>query len=375
MRVQFSYLDSKFKGFLDPGHEIYENLRVLMDRGDFTLGSAVEEFEQSLAQMMGVRYALGVANGTDALRIGLRLAGVGPGDEVITAANTFVASAGCIDELFATPRFVDMAPNYVLDPGLIERAITKKTKAIVPVHFTGEPCEMDEIMHIANKHGIPVIEDACQALMAEYKGRYCGNFGLAGAISLHPLKVLNGTGDGGVLVTNDKEFYEKAKLYRNHGLVGRNNISGFGCNSRLDTIQAVFLNYLIKETPAAMVKRRANADFYDSQLPSIPGVHVIERRPYAKSCFHLYFMEVDEALREELIDFLNANEIEARVHYPVPLQGVLELCGHSAKDFPLAYRQSARIVTLPVHEHLTPSQLSFCVSKVRQFMTEARRSW
>lgn len=371
MRVQFSYLDSKFKGFMDQGHEIYENLRTLMESGDFTLGKAVEQFEQSLAKLIGAKYALGVANGTDALRIGLRLAGVRPGDEVITAANTFVASAGCVDELFATPRFVDMAPNYVLDPGLIERAITKKTKAIVPVHFTGEPCEMDEIMHIANKHGIPVIEDACQALMAEYKGKFCGNFGLAGAISLHPLKVLNGTGDGGVLVTNDDKLYEEAKLYRNHGLIGRNEIKSFGCNSRLDTIQAVFLNYLIKETPAAMEKRRQNAAYYDTQLKTIPGVHIIDRKPYAKSCFHLYFMEVDEAKRDKLVSFLNDNQIEARVHYPIPLQGVLEVCGYSRKDFPLAYRQSDRIVTLPVHEHLTGEQLGFCVAKVQEFM----RSW
>lgn len=370
MKVQFSYLDSKLSHILDEDHEVLRNLRVLMKSGDFTLGKAVEEFEHSLAKLIGAKHALGVANGTDALRISLRLAGVRPGDEVITAANTFVASAGCIDELFAVPRFVDMADNYVLNPALIERAITKRTKAIVPVHFTGEPCEMDEIMHIANKHGIPVIEDACQALMAEYKGKYCGNFGLAGAISLHPLKVLNGTGDGGVIVTNDDEFYEKAKLYRNHGLIGRNNISSFGCNSRLDSIQAVFLNHLIKETPSAMINRRANAEYYDKQLRQIKGAKVIERRKYAKSCFHLYFFEVFSGLRDRLVKYLNDHEIEAKVHYPIPLQGALEVCGYSRENFPTAYRQSERIVTLPVHEHLEREQQDFVMDKVEEFLIE-----
>lgn len=370
MRVQFSYLESKLSNVLDEGHEVLAGCRKLMKSGDFTLGKEVAQFEESISKMLGVKHALGVANGTDALRISLRMAGVGAGDEVITAANTFVASAGCIDELFAAPTFVDMADNYVLDPALIERAITKKTKAIVPVHFTGEPCEMDEIMDVANKHGIPVIEDACQALMAEYKGKYAGSFGLAGAISLHPLKVLNGTGDGGVIVTNDTDFYNRAKLYRNHGLVGRNQVGGFGCNSRLDTLQAVFLNYLIKETPAALEKRRRNADYYDFILEDAPGVHIIERKSYAKSCFHLYFIEVDEGLRDRLVEHLNACEIEARIHYPIPLQGVLELCGYSKKDFPKAYKQSARIITLPVHEHLVATQQDFVAKKIKEFMNE-----
>lgn len=369
MKVQFSYLDSKFKGVMDPGHPIYENMKKLMETGDFTLGKAVDEFEKKVEKKLNVKHAIGVANGTDALRIALRLAGVGPGDEVITAANTFIASAGCADELFATPKFVDMADNYVLDAKLIEKAITKKTKAIVPVHFTGEPCEMDEVMYVANKHGIPVVEDSCQALMAEYKGSLCGTIGLAGAISLHPLKVLNGTGDGGLILTNDDEFAEKIRLYRNHGLVGRNNIKSFGCNSRLDTIQAIFLNYLIDFTTGWTEKRRVNAKYYDEHLSKIPGVHIAKRRPHAKSCYHLYFFEVEAHKRDKLVDYLNTHQIEARVHYPIPLQGALELTGHSKEDFPRAYEQSARIVTLPVHEHINKEQIDFVVEKVRAFLT------
>lgn len=368
MRVPFSYLENKFKGTMSPGHPIYENLKTLMETGDFTLGKAVEEFERKVEEKLNVKHAIGVANGTDALRISLRLAGVGPGDEVITAANTFIASAGCADELFAIPRFVDMADNYVLDAKLIEKAITKKTKAIVPVHFTGEPCEMDEVMYVANKYGIPVVEDACQALMAEYRGSFCGTIGISGVISLHPLKVLNGTGDGGLILTNDDEFASRVRLYRNHGLVERNNIRAFGCNSRLDTIQAIFLNYLIDFTTEWTRKRRANANYYHTYLPAIEGVFIVPRRSYVKSCHHLYFIEVDSNVRNQLVEHLNERKIEAKVHYPIPLQGALELTGHSRADFPKAYAQSDRIITLPVHEHLTHAQLDHVIASIKEFM-------
>lgn len=370
MKVQFSYLDSKFKGTMDPGHPIYDGLKNLMETGDFTLGKAVREFEEKIERLLNAKHAIGVANGTDALRISLRLAGIGPGDEVVTAANTFIASAGCADELFAKPKFVDMADNYVLDPSLIEKAITKKTKAIVPVHFTGEPCDMDEIMHIANKHGIPVIEDACQALMAEYKGKYCGTIGLAGAVSLHPLKVLNGCGDGGLILTNDDTLAEKVRLYRNHGLVGRNNIASYGCNSRLDTIQAIFLNHLVQFVEEWTGQRRMNALYYDKSLAGIKGVSIAKRRPLSYSCYHLYFIEVPAVHRESLVRYLNNHDIEARVHYPVPLQGALGIEGYTRKDFPRAYEQSERIITLPVHEHLTIEQIDFVVAKIKEFMED-----
>lgn len=368
MKVNFSYLESKLANTLDEGHEVLANLRALMRSGDFTLGKEVEVFEKSLAEMIGVKHALGVANGTDALRICLRMAGVGPGDEVITAANTFVASAGCVDELFATPKFVDMADNYVLDPDLIEAAITPKTKAIVPVHFTGQACDMDKVMAVANKYGIPVVEDLCQSLMSSHNGRYVGSFGVGGAISFHPLKVLSGTGDGGAIVTNDTAFYEKCKLYRNHGLIGRNQIQSPGCNSRLDTVQAIWLNYLIKETPRCLEMRYKNADYYDVGLSNVPGVKVVKRNESSRSCYHLYFIEVAANIRDTLVKFLNDHEIEARVHYPIPLQGMLEHYGYSIDNFPKAYAQSDRIVTLPVHEALTKEQLDFTLYQVVRFM-------
>lgn len=368
MKVRYSYLPQKFQGFLAEGHPCLEGLRDLLRSGDFTLGKAVKEFEKSFAELVGAKYAIGVANGTDALRIALRMAGVKPGDEVITAANTFVASAGCIDELFAVPKFVDMAAHYVMDANLLEKAITPKTKAIIPVHFAGEPVEMDMVMEVANKHGIAVIEDACQGVLAEYKGQMCGTIGLAGCFSLHPLKNLNCLGDGGVIVTNDEEVYKQIYKYRNHGLRDRDNVDFFGCNSRLDTLQAIFLNYLIKETKDTVGQRRANAKYYREQLLQIKGVAFPPERPHVNPCYHLFMFEVDEWHREGLLKFLNNNEIEAKVHYPVPLQGVLKLCGYTKDDFPQAFHQSDRIISIPTDEHISKEEQDFVILKVKEFM-------
>lgn len=368
MKVRYSYLPQKFKGCLNTDHPIYKGMNELLSSGDFTLGKAVQEFESKFAELVGARYAIGVANGTDAIRIGLRAVGVRPGDEVITAANTFVASAGAIDELFATPRFVDMAPWYVMDADRLERAITPKTKAIVPVHFTGEPVEMDQVMYVSKKYGIPVVEDACQAVLAEYRGKCCGTIGSTGAFSLHPLKNLNVWGDGGMITTNDPSLYDWIKRYRNHGMVNRDQIAHFGCNSRLDSLQAVVGNYLIQETKVTVGQRRANAEYYDKRLSEIPGIHLPSRRPWARPCFHLYMFQVDEKHREGLLNFLLQRNIEAKVHYPIPLQGALGVLGYSEKDFPRAFEQSRRIITIPTDEHVSRQEQDYCIKAISDYM-------
>lgn len=368
MHVRYSYLKQKFA---DP-NPMLELIKEVVASGDFTLGKAVEEFEGRFAELVGCKYAIGVANGTDAIKLPLKALGIGPGDQVITAANTFVASAGAIDELFAEPIFVDMAQHYVLDADLIESKITEKTKAIVPVHFTGEPCEMDMIMGIANNRGLAVVEDACQAVLAEYKGKMCGNFGIAGAISLHPLKNLNVWGDGGMIMTNDDWMNKELRLIRNHGLKNRDEITRFGVNSRLDAVQAAVGNYLIQFTKESVAQRRMNAAFYDEKLLAIPGVSIVPRRPHAISCFHLYMFEVNAVTRNGLVKFLNEQGIEAKVHYPIPLQGVLGMFGFGRNEYPKAFDQSDRIVTLPVDEHLTLEEMHYCTEKVREFMTNNR---
>lgn len=379
MKVRFSYLKEKFS---DPD-KIWARVKETVLAGDFTVscdrraGKEVFEFEQKFAKLMGCKYAVGVANGTDALELSLYLAGVRAGDEVIAPANTFVASLGAIGNLQARPVLVDMAPNYVIDPDKIEAAITPKTKAILPVHFCGNPCDMDKIMAISEKHGIPVIEDACQAYLAEWKGKCVGNFGLAGAFSLHPLKILNVWGDGGVVTTNNEQFYEELKLLQNHGMETRDKITRFPCrNSRLDAVHAAVANAQIDETPINVELRRQNARFYDEKFAGIPGVGFPNRFDDGLSVFHLYFIEVASGLRDHLYNFLEAAGIECKIHYRLPLyqQPGLSGLGYKPGAFPVADTQASRYITLPVDELVTNEMRSYVVDKVREFMT-GERAW
>lgn len=379
MKVPFSYLKEKFAN----PDAIWNRMRETVSAGDFTVsvdrksGREVGEFEQTFANMMGVKHAIGVANGTDALELSLWALGVRARDEVIAPANTFVASLGAIGNLQAVPKLVDIGPDYVIDASQIEKNITRFTKAIMPVHFTGQPCDMDEIMHVANKHGIPVVEDACQSFLAEYKGKCVGSIGHAGAFSLHPLKILNVWGDGGVVTTNDDRLAEEIRLHQNHGMQTRDNITRFPCrNSRLDAIHAAVANYQLPETPAGVEKRRANAEYYDEQLRAIDGVHIMDRKEHAKSVFHLYFIEVDAELRPGLYKYLQSCGIEPKIHYEVPLYlqpGLLGL-GYRRGDFPVADRLCDRILTLKVDECTTREQQDHVIASIRQYMM-GRRSW
>lgn len=369
MKVRYSYLQQQFAN----PEPIFEGIRELLKTGEFTLGPQVQEFEGKFAQLIGAKYAVGVASGTDALKLPLKALGVGYGDEVITAANTFIATAGAINEVGAINRFVDATPYYVMDAEKLEKAITKKTKAILPVHFTGEPVEMEQVMYVSNKYGIPVVEDACQSILCEYKGQTCGTFGVAGGFSLHPLKNLNVWADGGVIVTNDREMYEKLKLLRNHGLKNRDEIATFGYNSRLDSIQAIVGNWLIPKTRDITEKRRANAAYYDEAFRKMDGlVRLAPRREHVKQVFHLYMFEVNSDIRDQLLKFLNQSGIEAKVHYPIPLylQEGLKHLGYQKGDFPETDRQAREVVTLPVDQHLSRAEQDYCIQKVQEFFTK-----
>lgn len=365
MKVPFSYLKEKFA---NPEAAI-SGIRKLLERGDFTLGEAVTEFENKFAALIGVKHAIGVANGTDAIRISLKLAGVEPGDEVITGAHSFIASAGAIVELGAKPVFVDMNPRtFTLDVRSLESRIHSGTKAILPVHFTGQPAEMERVMEIARAYSIPVIEDAAQAVLAEYRGKKCGTIGKAGCFSLHPLKNLNVWGDGGFITTNDNDFAARIRLYRNHGLVDRDHIASFGCNSRLDTLQALVGLTLIDQVEETTMIRRKNAAIYDSELEGVPGVELADRHSYSKSCFHLYMFSVPYHKRDKLIEFLNENGVEAKVHYPIPMYRQRAFGIMVKQEFPKTDAMCKQIVTLPVHEHLSENQLQYAIDKVKEFM-------
>lgn len=365
-KVRYSYLQQQFAN----SEEILDGIRELLKSGAFTLGPQVEQFEKSFAKLIGVAYAIGVGSGTDALKLPLRALGIGHGDEVITAANTFIATAGAINEVGAKNVFVDATSTYTMNVDQIENAITDKTKAIMPVHFTGEPVDMKPLMEISRKHGIPIVEDACQSIFAEIDGQRAGTFGVAAGFSLHPLKNLNVWGDAGIIVTNSSKMAHKLKLLRNHGMKNRDEIEIFGYNSRLDTLQAIVGNWLIPQTESITEKRRANAAHYDSAFSKMSGlVKLAPRRKNVHQVFHLYIFEVEQKHRDPLLNYLISMGIEAKVHYPIPLflQEGLKHLGYKKGDFPETERQANEILTLPVDQHLSREEADYCIYHVKKY--------
>lgn len=363
MKVGYNYLP---KQFAQP-EAIFDEIRELLKTGDFTLGRQVGEFEERFAALIGSKYAVGVGSGTDALKLSLKSVGVQAGDEVITAANTFVATVGAIVELGATPVFVDVNQNYVMDVEEIEKAITGKTKCILPVHFTGEPVQMDVVMCIAEAYGLSVVEDACQSILAKYRGRNCGTFGATGGFSLHPLKNLNVWADGGMIVTDNPIIYDKLKLLRNHGLSTRDEVSIFGFNSRLDTIQAIVGNWLIGSADQITKKRQANARYYDRRLCEIEQVVLPPQREYCESVYHLYMFRVSKTQRGQLVQHLNNHGIEAKIHYPIPIYRQPAARPYFKGPMMWTDFQAESVVSLPVDQHITTEEQDYVISRIQEF--------
>ncbi len=338
-----------------------------METGDFTLGAPLQEFEQKFAGLMGAKHAIGVNSGTDAIKLALKCQGVGVGDEVITAANTFVATVGAIAELGATPVFVDCDDTFCMNVDLVEGAITEKTTAIVPVHFTGYMTDMRKLMPVAQRHNLAVVEDACQSILGEIAGQKAGTWSKAGAFSLHPLKNLNVWSDGGVIITSDDDFAHALKLQRNHGLVDRDTVGVLGCNSRLDTLQAVIGNWLIPQTESIAQMRIENADFYDKHLGALPQIEIPPRPNDFKIVYHLYIVFAED--RDGLLEYCLNNGIEAKVHYPVPIyrQPALQHLGHAEGDFPVTDSHAKKIITFPCDQHLSRSEMEYVIDTVCRF--------
>lgn len=364
MKVAYNYLN---KQFAKPDNLLKKAVKVVKT-GLFTLGSELEEFEKKFAKFHDVKHATGVANGTDALMLIMKALGIGYGNEVITAPNSFIATAGAIAIVGAKPVFVDVKEDYTINPELIEKEITKNTKAIIPVHLTGNPANMKSILKIADKHKLFVIEDAAQAVTAVYKNKPVGSWGTASAFSLHPLKNLNIWGDGGVVTTNDDDLNKKIRLWRNHGLRNRDECDFFAHNARLDTIQAAVGLVLLDGIKKITSIRKKNADFYDKSLRSLaPKVVVPSRQADVQQVFHTYVVQVEN--RPQLIEFLNKAGIETKIHYSIPihLQKAAQYLGYKKGSFPVTESQSEKILSLPIHQYLTKTQLSYVVEKIREF--------
>ena len=347
--------------------ELLEAIGDVIDSGKFILGDAVDRFERRFAVLIGVRFAVAVNSGTDALILALRVLGVGEGDEVITVPNSFVASTGSIVMTGAKPVFVDVGSDYNIDCSRIEGAITRKTKAILPVHLTGRPANMVEIMKLAKQYGLYVIEDCAQAVLAEYDGGPVGSFGTVNCFSLHPLKTLNAIGDGGVLTTNDEAVHRQLKILRNLGLMDRDRCVQWSGNSRLDTIQAAVLLVKLKYLESWTQKRRANATYYQTHLADIPQIECPKDGEDEKSVYHTFVIQAND--RDALKAHLAEKGVGIAIHYPVPihLHPAASKLGYHEGDFPNAEKQSKRCLSLPIHHDLQDTDLRYVVDTIAAF--------
>jgi aminotransferase EvaB len=361
--INHNYLEEQFAD-----HEvIWAKMREVVIRGDFTLGSEVDLLEKEYANICDTRHAIGVGSGTDALFLSLKALGIGEGDEVITTAFTFYATIGAIVTAGAKPVFCDIGPDYNINSAHIEAKITPATKAILPVHWSGKPCDMDAIEAIANKHNLAIVGDACHAISATYKGRAAGCMGTLACFSFHPLKNLNVWGDGGMITTNSDVLADKLRLMRNHGLAGRDECRMFAYNSRLDTIQAVVARHLLDKINHITEARVEHADYFDQELRALPQIIIPKRDTDIYQVYHIYSICCQR--RSELQKYLVENGVDAKVHYPIPmhLQPAADYLGHKKGDFPTAERIADNTLSLPVHEFITRDQQDHVIKLIKAF--------
>jgi dTDP-4-amino-4,6-dideoxygalactose transaminase len=356
--------------------EVDETIGRVLESSSFILGPEVARFEKEFAAFCGVELAVGVSSGTAALSLALLALGVKPGDEVITTPNTFIATAEAISGIGAVPVFVDIDPaTYNMDPSQIASAVSQKTRAIIPVHLYGHPADMDPVIEKAGTCGLKVVEDACQAHGAEYKGKRTGSLGDIAAFSFYPGKNLGAYGDGGALTTSNKELVEQIRLLRDHGSPHKYYHDIIGYNSRLDEIQGAVLNVKLKHLDDWNHRRRKNARLYDESLRHLVdrGLVITQKEAeWAKHVYHLYVIQVDKDVRDRLIQHLNANGIGSQIHYPVPihLQNAYKWLGHSKGEFPISEQIMERIVSLPMFPELEEQEIEFIVQKITAFLLQ-----
>ncbi|MGJ4892948.1 DegT/DnrJ/EryC1/StrS family aminotransferase [Bradyrhizobium sp. HKCCYLS3077] len=335
--------------------EVDAAIQSVLNSCQFTLGTEVAEFEKEFAAFSGSPHGVGVNTGTSALHLALLSAGVGPGDEVITVPFTFVATASAIHYTGAKPVFVDIDPvSYCMDPALLEEAITPRTKAIIPVHLYGHPADMDPILAIARNHGLAVVEDACQAHGAEYKGRRAGSLGDIGCFSFYPGKNLGAYGEGGMAITANTTFLRSLRMLRDWGAERKYEHVLKGYNYRLEGIQGAVLRVKLRYLEGWTEQRRAAASRYTAMLAD-KGVRVPTEAPYARHVYHIYAIRTSN--REALQTQLNARGVQTGIHYPHPihlLPAYADL-GYKAGQFPHSEKAAAEVLSLPMYPELAPS--------------------
>ncbi|MEN6373614.1 MAG: DegT/DnrJ/EryC1/StrS family aminotransferase [Smithella sp.] len=365
MNVPFLDLKAQYKTIKD---EISAAINEVIENTAFAGGPFVAKFENEFAKFCGAQHAIGVGNGTDALWASLVALGIGAGDEVITTPNTFIATAEAISLSGATPVFVDIdETTHNMNPELIEAAITPKTKAIIPVHLFGQPADMDPIMAIAEKHGLKVVEDACQAHGAEYKGKKAGSIGAAGCFSFYPGKNLGAYGEGGGIITNDEALAAKIRMFRDHGQAKKYYHDIIGWNARLDGIQGAVLNVKLKYLNNWNDARRKHARDYSAGLSSIKDVIVPQEAEYAKHIYHIYALRVKD--RDKFMAYLGEKGIASGIHYPIPLhlQKAYAFMQKGPGSFPVAEKCAAEYVSLPMFAELTDEQVAYIFEQIKAY--------
>jgi dTDP-4-amino-4,6-dideoxygalactose transaminase len=348
--------------------EIEAAIAEVLKETNFILGKQVSLLEQEIAQYLGVKYAVGVASGTDALVLSLAALGIGEGDEIITTPFTFIATAEAIFRVGARPVFCDIDERtYNINPAQIEKKISDSTKAILPVHLYGLPCAMDEILSISKKHNLKIIEDCAQSFGAEYKGKKAGSLGDCGCFSFFPGKNLGCYGDGGMVATNEVEIAEKLKILRNHGSKDKYFYVTHGFNSRLDTLQAAIVRVKLKHIDKWVSQRIACAKNYNELLKDISNLSVPQVPVYTKHAFNYYTIRVKNG-RSVIHERLKENGIASAIYYPLclHLQQVYKGLGHKKGDFPVAERCQEEVLSLPIYPELEQKQIETVVHSLRQ---------
>ncbi len=364
--VPFVAIQKQYQQLREEISELLDD--VLFKRADFILRKDLKEFEKNFASFLGVKFAIGLNSGTDALHLALHAAGVGPGDEVITVAHTFVATVEVIVHCGATPVLIDVGEDYNMDVTKIEEAISPKTKAIIPVHLNGRMCNMERIMDIANKNNLIVIEDAAQAIGASFDGKKAGTFGLIGCFSLYPMKILGGIGDGGVLVTNDEAIAKKVRLLRDHGQDRETgDILLFGFNSRLDNVNAAILNLKLKFLPDWIKRRREIASLYHQGLSHVPEIK-LPPPPQENDCYFDVYQNyvIRTKDRDVLVKYLNKSGIEVLISWPKPMHHHMAL-NLNQFHLPVTEQISKEVISLPLNTEITNEQVEYVIETIRKF--------
>lgn len=375
MAIPLVDLKAQYKSIRE---EIDEAIHRVMEAGQFVLGPDTEALEEEVATFLGVRYAVGVASGTDALRLALIASGLGPMDEVITTPFTFIATAEAVVQCGARPVFVEIDPKTCnIDPAKLEIKVTKKTKAILPVHLYGQPADMDVILRLGKKYNLKVIEDCAQAFGAKYRGKRVGSLGDIGCLSFFPSKVLGAYGDGGMVVTNNSEIAQMVKILRDHGGKTKYHYLVHGFNSRLDSLQAAILRIKLQYVEEWIEQRRRHATLYSSLIGKIGGIQPPYIAPENYHVFNYYtILLANPAIdRDRLREHLNSQGIATAVYYPLSLhlQQVYQSLGHKLGDFPQSERAQEKVLSLPMYPELNEGQVEEIAGTVRDYVRRLGR--